>query len=339
MALRLIELILPEERGKEIPELIKEHEPLGIWNETIAEGKMLIHVLLTTEATEAVMDVFEKRFSGVDGFRVILLPVEASLPRPESPEKKPSQQEEPQPEQPPEEKVERISREELYQDVVDASRISKVYFVMIFLSTVVAAIGLLEDSVTIIIGAMVIAPLLGPNVAFSLATTLGDIELARNSLRTNIAGILLSLVFSVMLGFIFKASPDVPQIALRIHVGIPSIVLALASGSAGALAFTTGVSAALIGVMVAVALLPPLVTFGMLLGAGHIYNALGALILLFVNIICVNLAGVVTFLLQGIRPLTWWEKDKAKRATRIAIFLWVSLLAILIAVILIFGGR
>jgi uncharacterized hydrophobic protein (TIGR00341 family) len=339
MALRLIELILPEERGREVPELITEQKPLSIWYETLSENRTLIRILLTTEATETVLDICEKNFSGAEGFRVILLPVEASLPRPEAPKEKPSEEEEREQEQPTEEKVERISREELYQDVVDASRISRVYVTMIFLSTIVAAIGLLENSVTIIIGAMVIAPLLGPNVAFSLATTLGDIELARNSLKTNIAGILVSLVFSVLLGFIFKVSPDVPQIASRIHVGIPSIVLALASGSAGALAFTTGVSAALIGVMVAVALLPPLVTFGMLLGAGHVYEALGALILLFTNIICVNLAGVVTFLLQGIRPLTWWEEDKAKKARRIAIVLWVSLLAILIAIILIFRGR
>jgi uncharacterized hydrophobic protein (TIGR00341 family) len=339
MALRLIELILPEERGRDVPELISEQKPLSIWYETLSEGKTLIRILLTAEATEAVLDTCEKNFSGAEGFRVILLPVEASLPRPEVPkEGTPKAEEQPQ-EQAPQEKVERISREELYQDIVDAARISRVYVTMIFLSTIVAAIGLLENSVTIIIGAMVIAPLLGPNVAFSLATTLGDIELARNSLKTNIAGILLSIVFSVLIGFVFKAPPDIPQIASRVHVGIPSIVVALASGSAGALAFTSGVSAALIGVMVAVALLPPLVTFGMLLGAGHIHEAIGALILLFTNIICVNLAGVITFLLQGIRPLTWWEEDKAKKATRTAIVLWVSLLAILIAIILLFRGR
>jgi uncharacterized hydrophobic protein (TIGR00341 family) len=339
MALRLIELILPKKRSREAPELIREQKPLGIWYEDIAEDKTLIRILLTTEATEAVLDIFEKNFSGEDEFRVILFPVEASLPRLETPEEKPPEPAEEQQEQPAEEKVERISREELYQDVVDASRISRVYVMMTILSTIVAAIGLLQDSVAIIIGAMVIAPLLGPNVAFSLATTLGDTELARNSLKTSIAGIFLSLVFSVMIGFIFKVTPDIPQIASRIHVGIASVVLALASGSAGALAFTSGVSAALIGVMVAVALLPPLVTFGMLLGGGHLHGALGALILLFTNIICVNLAGVVTFLLQGIRPLTWWEADRAKKATRIAILLWVSLLAILIAVILISRGR
>ncbi|MGC1951284.1 MAG: DUF389 domain-containing protein, partial [Gammaproteobacteria bacterium] len=107
-----------------------------------------------------------------------------------------------------------------------------------------------------------------------------------------------------------------------------------ASGCAGALAFTTGVSATLIGVMVAVALLPPLVTFGLLLGGGHSALAMGALSLFLMNLICVNLAGVMTFLVQGIRPAIWWEKDRAVKATRLAILLWVALLAALGGMIL-----
>lgn len=112
--------------------------------------------------------------------------------------------------------------------------------------------------------------------------------------------------------------------------------MALASGCAGALAFTTGVSTTLIGVMVAVALLPPLVTFGLLLGGGHLVLAMGALSLFLVNLICVNLAGVTTFLVQGIHPATWWEKDQAEKATRIAIVLWIALLAALVGLILLF---
>jgi uncharacterized hydrophobic protein (TIGR00341 family) len=147
------------------------------------------------------------------------------------------------------------------------------------------------------------------------------------------------LYFLFFLGFIFVVSPDIPEIASRINVGIGDVILGLAPGSAGALAFTTGVSTTLIGVMVAVALLPPLVTFGMLLGAGYFYEALGAMLLVLTNIICINLAGVITFLVQGIRPLTWWEADRAKKATRIAIVLWVLLLLTLMIVILLSQRR
>jgi uncharacterized membrane protein len=90
----------------------------------------------------------------------------------------------------------------------------------------------------------------------------------------------------------------------------------------------------LIGVMVAVALLPPLVTFRLLLGGGHPELATGAFSLFLMNLICVNLAGVTTFLVQGIRPATWWEKDRAVKATRVAIGLWLALLVGLVGMIL-----
>jgi len=127
-------------------------------------------------------------------------------------------------------------------------------------------------------------------------------------------------------------------VAAKTEVRLDSVVLALASGSAGALAFTTGLSAALIGVMVAVALLPPLVTFGLLLGAGYWNPALTALQLFLINIICINLAGVVTFLLQGIRPAKWWEAEKAKKATRTAIVSWFLVLVLLVIVVLFWQG-
>jgi len=84
-----------------------------------------------------------------------------------------------------------------------------------------------------------------------------------------------------------------------------------------------------IGVMVAVALVPPLVVSGMLLGDGHFTSAGGAWMLTMANVICINLAGVATFLAQGVRPRSWWEAERAKKATWRAILVWVVLLAIL----------
>ncbi len=339
MALRLIELILPEDHAKYIADLIKDYPALGIWHEKLLEDKILTRVLVPAENTEELMDLFESHFSIVDGFRVILYPVEASVPRAKEPEESPSPFVEIKPEEKPASKIGRISREELYNDVTDSSKITIVYIIMVALSSIVAAIGLLRSNVAIIIGAMVIAPLIGPNVALSFATTLGDIRLARDSLLANIAGIATAFVIAIPLGFFFMVNPNTPEIASRTVVGIGDIILALAAGSAGALAFTTGIPTILIGVMVAVALLPPLVTCGMLIGGGHHQEALNALLLLSINIICINLAGVVTFFLQGIKPITWWEADKAKKASFRAIMIWVLSLLALTAIIYISQKR
>ena len=329
MALRLIEMVLREKDGGEVRELLKEHKVLEHRQVRLPDGEVLVRILLDAEQSEAVLDLLEKRYAGGEGNRVVILPVEATLPRAEpEPAAAPGQP-------PPEEKPpERIGREELYEDIKDAARCSRVYLAMVVLSTIVAAVGLHHNSVAIIIGAMVIAPLLGPNMALALGTTLGDLSLLRRALLTSLAGIATAMVLSVIIGVLVHVDPALPEVASRTRVGLGDIAVALASGCAGALAFTTGVSATLIGVMVAVALLPPLVTFGLLLGGGHPALAMGALSLFLMNLICVNLAGVTTFLVQGIHPATWWEKDRAAKATRIAIGLWVALLAALVGMIL-----
>lgn len=338
MALRLLELFIPAERRPEVQELVEEHRVEGVWHEELSGDEALVRLLLPTEMTEPLLDKLEKRFSGLDGFRVVILSVEASVPRLEAKEAEEAPPGEAPEAAEAEQKTERISREELYNDVTSVTRFSRVYLVMVVLSTIVAAVGLTRSSVAVVIGAMVIAPLLGPNVALSLATTLGDGELAKKAMNANLLGLLAALVVAVLIGLVVNVDPSVPEIASRTRVGLGDIALGLAAGSAGTLAFTSGLSAALTGVMVAVALLPPLVTLGLLVGSGHGALALGALLLLLANIICVNLAGVATFLLQGIRPLSWWEADRAKRATRMAMSLWACLLAALLAVIVLSRG-
>jgi len=329
MALRLIEMVLPEAASEQVPALLQGQQVLAVNLARLERNEVLVRVLLDVSHSEGVLDVLNKQFAGLEGFRLVLLPVEATLPRPEpepapapaaAPEVKPAQ-------------TERISREELYNDIHDAARLDAVYLVMVVLSTIVASVGLLRDNVATIIGAMVIAPLLGPNVALALATTLADFRLARTALKAGAAGVGVALVLSVALGLFFPADPAQTEIAVRTHVQLGDIAVALAAGAAGALAFTTGVPATLIGVMVAVALLPPLATTGLLLGSQQLGLATGAALLFLTNLICINLAGVTTFVIQGIHPVRWWEADRAKKATGFAIVLWTALLLALAAVI------
>ena len=215
--------------------------------------------------------------------------------------------------------------------------VSWVFVALVFFSSLVASLGILRNNVVFIIGAMVIAPLLGPNVALSFATTLGDTGLSRRAARAIGVGIVMALISSVLIGIVLEVNPDIPELKTRTAVSLGDIVLALVAGSAAALSFTSELFSALIGVMVAVALLPPLVAFGMLTGSGQWDLALGSLFLFLINLICVNLAGVVTFLIQGIRPLTWWETTKAKKATKVALVFWGFLLMALIVMILLSG--
>ncbi len=325
MALRLIEMVLPEADGEKVRELLKEREMVEHRQIHLPDGKVLVRILLESNQSEAVLDLLDQQYAGWHNNRLVMIPVQATLPRNQSlmssaPGRKLRKAIIP----------ERISIEELYENIKDAAHCSRVYLSMAIMSTIVATVGLLRDSAAIIIGAMVIAPLLGPNMALALGATLGDLSLLRRAILTTLAGVAVSLVLSVIFGAFMHLDPNLEAIISRTHVGLGDIAVALASGCAGALAFTTGVSAVMIGVMVAVALLPPLVVFGLLLGNGLLELALGALLLFFVNLICINLAGMITFLIQGIHPAIFWEKGHIIKAKRVAITLWILLLAALI---------
>jgi uncharacterized hydrophobic protein (TIGR00341 family) len=298
---------------------------VDVWSYDVDGERGMLRILVRADRTETLTDELTSRFAGVDGFRMMLLPVEATVPA--LAEEEPVEEEALPPWR--QKGPLRISREELHQDLSEATRISFVYLVTVALSTLVAAVGLLSSSVAVVIGAMVIAPLLGPNVALSLSATLGDTDMAWDALKANGAGVTTALIISVLAGTFLSVDPTVPEIAGRTDVALGDIVLALAAGAAGTLAFTQGLSTAVIGVMVAVALLPPLVTAGLLLGAGETHLAYGAFLLMAVNVTCVNLAGVVTFLAQRVRPRTWWEAERASRAVKVAVASWIGMLILL----------
>jgi uncharacterized hydrophobic protein (TIGR00341 family) len=220
----------------------------------------------------------------------------------------------------------------LYKGVEKNSHLDTGFVLLVVLSTIVAAVGLIKDNVAVIIGAMVIAPLLGPNLALGLGTALGDVSLMVKSTFTTVVGIIIAVVMSIVIGFVWPTDAFSPELISRTEVGLDSVALALASGAAAALSLTTGLSSVLVGVMVAVALLPPAATVGIMLGYGRIDFALGAALLLAVNIVCVNLACNIVFLTKGISPRTWWKKESAKKHMRTYVIMWVVTLLILMLI-------
>jgi len=332
MTQRLMQVTFPVIPADDIMRMTQGIEVVNMWTDQFDPNQNILQLIVPAVECEKIMDHFQQRFGNAPGFNIILMSLEAVVPRPKTePEKKS-----------PKSKIKniflsgskhRVSREELFADMNEGIQINRAFVSLTVLSSIVAAIGLMRNDIAIIIGAMVIAPLLTPNVALALATTLGDKQLLKDALKTNSIGILLAILYSFFVGMIFTIDPTVPAIVSRTYIDASDIILAMAAGSAGALAFTTGFPGALIGVMVAVALVPPLVTFGMLFGSGHFILSTGALLLFAANLICVNLSGVITFILQGVRPRTWWEAERAKKATFRAAGIWGVLLVSLIIIL------
>lgn len=336
MALRQIDIYVSKDSSAlsfldDASGLLKVEEALT------ADDNKIVRVLLEVQHTESLVDELKQRCSADESFRLVVHTVEATVPRFPEEEEEDAGEEGPDGETIEEEEdtsVARVSREELYQDVSDTVQFSSVYLVMVALSTIVAAGGLLSDSIAVLIGAMVIAPLFGPNMALSLATTLGDGPLARKAIYVNVTGLLTALTISVCLGLVVPVDIELGAIAGQTEIATGDVLLALTAGVAGALSFTQGISGALIGVMVAVALLPPLVVTGMLLGNGDFELAYRSGMLVLANLISVNLAGVVTFGIQGLWPGNWWEAKKARKNTWIALGIWLLMLIVLLGLII-----
>ena len=329
MAERLIEVFSGSDPEKDLKEMLEEKSIIDYWTVKTSEELWQTKILALAENSEKILDSLEQRFTQDESFRAILFQVEASLPRAQEEEKEEEKQATEEEKKPEKEIFKRISREELYHDISEMISNDAVDIAMIVLSAIVATIGLVRNSPAIIIGAMVIAPMLGPNVAQSFATTLGDFGLLAKSVRTNLIRIGLGFAFALVFGLLFRLDYTTHEITSRTVANLGDIVLAFASGTAAALSITLGVSTSLIGVMVAVSLMPPLAAAGMLLGSGNIEGFSGAILLFFVNIVCINLASIITFRLQGIEPRSWWEANKAGKAVRVTIIGWVVVLGLL----------
>lgn len=338
MSLRMIELVVESAPAEDVATLHEAPGVLAVWREQHEDKQVLLRFLVRSDRTESVINELQTRFEMSPDFRLVIFEVAATLPQPED-EEESKEENEDQSKEKPQEDSQRIACAELVEKLSQAAIVNRLYVVTVVLSTIVAAIGLIRDDVAIIIGAMVIAPLLGPNMTLALATTLGDLKLARRALKGNVAGMTLAFVVAVLIGVVVGVDPSNREIASRVEVSLGDIVLGLAAGSAGALAFTSGLSSALVGVMVAVALLPPLASAGLLLGSEQPQLAFDALLLTTTNIVSINVAAAATFAWQRVTPRQWWEADRARRMFRIAGGIWLGLLALLIFLILFTQNR
>jgi uncharacterized hydrophobic protein (TIGR00341 family) len=282
-------------------------------------GRRVLRLYFKSGDGQEAIDAIQGLLADTDDWRLVVIPIEATLPKEE-------------PDEDPEARKQRRTlalREELYEDIASGAQLNRDFLILTALSAVVAALGMNANNVAAVIGAMVIAPLLGPILAFSFASALGDLDLMSKSARTAVAGLVLGLGISFALGMTLSVNTLSGELVSRTVVGVDTTALALVSGAAAALSISTGVASALVGVMVAVALLPPSAAMGLYAGAGEWSMAARAGLLLSINVVSVNLAALFTYRMKGVRPRTWLERKSAKRSVFVNYAVWVILITAL----------
>jgi len=332
--LQLIEAYIPKKHFEKVSETLSEFPIVSNWVSRESEERKLVRVLVETKNTEEILNYLENASSVVDGFEVMLFPVRSYLTRFTDEEKEQIHREE----QEAKTKIQRASRHELLGAIEKSSRITLNFTLLVILSAIVVTIGFIKDSEAVIIGAMVIAPMLGPINSMAFASILGDFRLLRQSTATLLYGIGIVLAIAISLSFVLPVPIENNEFATRTHVNLSDIILAIASGTAGALSIISRLSDALVGVMVAVALLPPTVVVGMTVGSGLWQEAFGSGLLLLGNISSVILAAIIVFSLSGIRPVKWKDVDRAKTSRKLSI-LFVSLTVLFLILAILFSSH
>ncbi|GGM39923.1 hypothetical protein GCM10011351_27580 [Paraliobacillus quinghaiensis] len=328
MELQLIEVYIPNDKIDHFQEKLEEFSIISHWHTRISDQEQVFKLLIQKKHAENILNFLEMDSKYDEEMRALLYNISTYVPRIEEDDEENKSKEE-KVEKESKEEVLRASRHELYNVVHSASQINSNFTWMLVLSAIVATAGIVKNSAAVVIGAMVIAPLIGPYTSLSFAAVLGDYKLMRRSVITALYGLALPIVISILFGIIFELPLDSREFQARTNIELMDIILALAAGAAGALSFAKRVSEALVGVMVSVALLPPTIVFGMMMGAGEWVYAVTPFLLLLVNIHAILLSAIVVFWVSGIKPINWKEIQVAN-TSRIIALLFVGFVIIIL---------
>lgn len=183
------------------------------------------------------------------------------------------------------------------------------YLVLMVLSTMIATFGLFGNSSPVVIGAMILAPLMAPIISLSMGMLRQDDLLIKNSLVTIFWGVILGLIFSMIITWITPLQILNDQILARIRPNLLDLGVAVASGMAGAYAYSKEeIAKTLAGVAISVALVPPLAVAGIGLGWADWNVFFGAMLLLGTNLAGIVVAAALTFLALGFSPFRLAKK-------------------------------
>ena len=237
----------------------------------------------------------------------------------------------------------RISREELQAKADDLASGLRTYVLMTVISAVIATAGLLLDSPATVVGSMVIAPLIGPAMSAAIGTVVDDETMFRRGVRMQILGVAVAVASATLFAFAIRTLALVPpgidplalaEVSERLAPNVLVLVVAIGAGVAGIVSLMTGVSATLVGVMIAVALIPPAAAVGIGIAFQIPRLVLGAGVIVAVNVLSINLSALVVLWYEGYRPQRWFREDDA----RAAFLKRAAVLAVAIALLSVFLG-
>lgn len=184
------------------------------------------------------------------------------------------------------------------------AKINPIFITLMVLSSLLATVGIYQDSIPSVVGAMILAPLMAPIISLAMGAARSDRKIIKASMITLGTGVLSALFFSSVLTFFMPLDIVTSQISSRINPNILDLFVAIFSGIAGAYASAKEeVAKSLAGVAIAVALVPPLCVSGIGIGWGDFEIIYGSFLLFMTNLFGMVVAATLTFIFLGFAPV------------------------------------
>jgi uncharacterized hydrophobic protein (TIGR00271 family) len=198
----------------------------------------------------------------------------------------------------------RVSDERLEQVVKlisDGSEPHMGYYALISAATVIASIGLVQNSGPVVIGAMLVSPLMMPIYGMSAGIVRGDASLFFRGLKAEVGGVILAILFGMLFGSLPLLTDLTPEISARLEPNLLDLLVAVFAGFAGTWAVVDErISPVLPGVAISTAIIPPLAVCGICLSRGAFSGAQGAFLLFFANLLAILLVSALIFWRAGL---------------------------------------
>jgi len=192
----------------------------------------------------------------------------------------------------------------LFGTLREETQLGWTFAILLILSTVLATLGLFINSASVIIGAMLLAPLMQPIVGLSMGVLRRDAGLLLDGAQSIVTGVALVLLSAMTIAWLTPIHELGSEMAARLSPTILDLLVAIASGVAAAYAkHNTRIAGSLVGVAIAVALVPPLSVAGIGIGWGSWSMFANAMLLFVTNLVGIVLAAALTFFVMGFSPL------------------------------------
>lgn len=312
--MRQVQITVPKEFDGEVDEVLDEYSSDITSNEAEKQGEDVIGFQATVEAED--IDELTEKLKDTDiesgDLSIRILEQESLIEKGQKTRGSASL----------------LSQKEIYSKAQEVSGFTKAQWVLVGLSSAIAAYGLILNNLIVVIGAMMLAPMLSPFVSGAISMVIGDSKLMKESLISGGLSFILAIAVSYIAVLPFPVTMN-PALQTIVSFGIPVVILSFLVGSAAAFTFATGFRDQIAGVAVAIALVPPLAASGIGLKLGNPVFAMNAASIAAINILAVLISGYASFKLMNLSPTSYYKEKQAEKLHKVVPIALVILLLVM----------